>query len=196
MQKRAAVVEHLSVPELPSLQSDYFEFFGLERKLNIDLDDLQKRFYALSRQLHPDRYTQKSAAERQYSLDATAILNDAYRTLRDPLQRVEYVLKYEGFDIGEQKTRDVPPELLEEVFELNMAIEEADRPQLEAAAEKFSKMLVNIDDELTDLSRKYDQNADRNILAQIRSVLNRRRYVRNLVRDVEKALTINVHLPN
>src|SRR3954462_14290203 len=106
---------------LPSLSSDYFQFFGIEPKLVLDTDALQKRFYELSRLLHPDRYSKKSPEEQQYSLDATALLNDAYRVLRDPLQRAEYVLKQAGFEIGEQRSKDVPPELLEEVFELNMA---------------------------------------------------------------------------
>ena len=66
----------------------------------------------------------KAHAEREYALEVTAILNDAYRTLRDPIARALYLLKLEGFDIGEQSTKDVPPELLEEVFELNMALEE------------------------------------------------------------------------
>ena len=73
----------------------------------------------------------------QHALDATARLNDAYRTLRDPMGRAMYLLKLEGFDVGEQGGKDVPPELLEEVFELNMALEEirdGSRPEaLEAA---------------------------------------------------------------
>jgi molecular chaperone HscB len=180
---------------LPSLASDYFEFFGLDRKLDLNLDDLQKRFYQLSRQLHPDRYQRKSPAEQQYSLDATAILNDAYRVLRDPLQRVEYVLKQEGFDIGEQRSKDVPPELLEEVFELNMALEEiregdqSARPQLEQAREKFLSMRNEIDGQLESLFRKYDSNPGKDVLGEIRAALNRRRYIRNLVNEVEKELT-------
>ena len=65
---------------------DYYRFLGLERKLHLDPDDLQQRFYRLSRLLHPDRYLRRTATERQYSLEATAILNDAYRTLRTNLQ--------------------------------------------------------------------------------------------------------------
>src|SRR5581483_3182128 len=117
---------------------NFFEFFALERKLRIDLDDLQKRFYELSRKWHPDRFSRKPAEEQAQALEATAILNDGYRTLRDPVKRAEYLLKEEGFPIGEQRSKDVPPELLEEVFELNMALEElksgeeSARPQLEA----------------------------------------------------------------
>src|SRR4051794_24031625 len=104
------------------MSPDYFEFLGLEKRLKLDEAELQKRFYDLSRQFHPDRFAQRSAAEQQNALDSTALLNDAYRTLRDPIQRAEYMLKREGLDIGEQRSKDVPPELLEEVFELNMAL--------------------------------------------------------------------------
>ncbi len=184
----------LAAGGLPSLASDYFQFFGLQRKLTMDLEDLQKRFYQLSRLLHPDRYQRKGADEQQYSLDATAILNDAYRVLRDPLQRAEYVLKQEGFEIGEQRSKDVPPELLEEVFELNMALEEmregdaSARPQLEDARQKFLTMRDEIDGQLVALFTKYDASPDKSVLSEIRAVLNRRRYIRNLVSEVEKEL--------
>ena len=107
---------------MKNLRADYFEFLELPRNLTIDLKDLEKRFYTLSRQLHPDLYARKSAAERDYALEASAVLNDAYRALKDPISRALYLLKIEGFDIGEQGTKDVPQELLEEVFELNMAL--------------------------------------------------------------------------
>jgi molecular chaperone HscB len=172
-----------------TLAQDYYEFFGLPRKLSIDTDDLQKRFYTLSREFHPDRYARKSAEDQQYALDATAILNDGYRVLRDPLKRAEYLLAQEGFDIGEQRSKDVPPELLEEVFELNMLLEETPgRGELEEAREKFQDMQREADTELHSLFAKYDSSGDRAVLQSIRGVLNRRRYIRNLVRDVEKAL--------
>src|SRR3954452_5432650 len=103
---------------------DYFELFDLPRTLALNLKDLEKRFYALSRQFHPDLHSRKSPAERDSAEEVTAQLNDAYRTLRESLPRAAYLLKLEGFEIGEQTTKDVPPELLEEVFELNMAMEE------------------------------------------------------------------------
>jgi len=178
-----------------SVSSNYYDFFGLEHKLDLDLADLEKRLYALSRQYHPDRYTLKSREEQQFALDATAILNDAYRTLRDPLARAEYLLKENGFDIGEQGSKNVPPELLEEVFELNMAIEElhggddSARPGLEEARKKFIAMREKIDAELQSRFAGYDHSPDRNVLSEIRGLLNRRRYVRNLVSEVERELT-------
>lgn len=175
--------------------TDYFQFFGYGgSRLSLDLDDLQKRYYELSRKFHPDRFARMPAAEQQKALDATSVLNDAYRVLRDPVARAEYVLKQEGFDIGEQRGKDVPPELLEEVFELNMALEELRggdaeaRGPLEEAARKFTTMREETDAELAALAAKYDASPSPGLLPQIRNLLNRRRYIRNLVRDVEKEL--------
>ena len=180
------------------LTRNYYDFFEIEHKLDLDLKDLEKRFYALSRRWHPDLFSRRSVAEQQESLEATAILNDAYRTLRDPVARAEYLLREHGFEIGEQKSNHVPPELLEEVFELNMALEElrggdAKRlAQLEEAQSKLTAMRDGIDRELQKKFAEYDRTSDRAVLAEIRAVLNRRKYIRNLVSEVEKALVANV----
>jgi molecular chaperone HscB len=184
---------------MPTLSKNFFHFFGLDQKLSIDLPDLQKRFYQLSRQWHPDRFSRKSPTEQAQSLEATSILNDGYRTLRDPVKRAEYLLTEEGFPIGEQRSKDVPPELLEEVFELNMMLEElkhgdADaRPQLEIARENFAGLRAQVDAELEKLFSKYDASdaqteTAKQALHEIRGVLNRRRYIENLIRDVDRAL--------
>jgi molecular chaperone HscB len=184
---------------MPTVAKNFYDFFGFDRKLTVDADALQKRFYELSRQWHPDRFTRKSADEQAQALEATAILNDGYRTLRDPVKRAEYLLAEEGFPIGEQRSKDVPPELLEEVFELNMMLEEmkggdeSARPQLEAAKTNFVEMLAGIDRDLEKLFAKYDAvpaetETAKQALHEIRGVLNRRRYIENLIRDVDRAL--------
>jgi molecular chaperone HscB len=170
----------IAVVALP-LPHNYYDFFEIPHHLSIDLKDLEGRFYALSRKWHPDRFARAAVEERQQALDASAILNDGYRVLRDPIQRANYLLKENGFDVGEQQSKDVPPELLEEVFELNMALEEADTPAIEAARRKFEKMQQAIDEELTGKYREYDANPVREVLAEIRGLLNRRKYVTNLV---------------
>ena len=177
-----------------TLPADYFELFGIARGLDLDEASLQGRFYELSRQFHPDKYAGASPNEQQYALDATAQINDAWRVFRDPVRRAEYLLKLEGFDIGEQRSKDVPPELLEEVFELNMMLEElregdeSTRPRLEEERSRFNQMLAAVDDDLRGEFRRYDQNKDRAVLSRIRGILNRRRYIQNLIRDVESAL--------
>ncbi|MBV8834422.1 MAG: Fe-S protein assembly co-chaperone HscB [Acidobacteriaceae bacterium] len=184
---------------MSSVSRNFYEFFGLDKKLVIDNDHLQKRFYDLSRQWHPDRFSRKSPEEQAQALEATSVLNDGYRTLRDPVRRAEYLLTEEGFPIGEQRSKDVPPELLEEVFELNMALEELKggdedaRPQLETARVNFVRLRTDIDGELEDLFARYDaaepeSESARQALHEIRGVLNRRRYIENLIRDVDRAL--------
>src|SRR5947207_9084499 len=101
--------------------SDYFSFFGLPRKLRVDESELEKSFYSLSRQFHPDYFMSGDQRERQASVERSSMLNDAYRTLRDRVARVSYLLTLEGYKEAEKKA---PPDLLEEVFELNMQVEE------------------------------------------------------------------------
>ena len=174
--------------------TEYFELLGIPRSLHLSLDVLQQRYYELSRQFHPDRFMRSPEAERQKALDLSSTLNDAYRTLKDPLKRAMYVLSQEGFDVGEQRSKDVPPELLEEVFELNMALEEmrggddSARPQLETAEKNFTNMLTEVDRQLEVFFEQYDHAQSRDKLSEIRGALNRRKYIQNLVDEVRKSL--------
>lgn len=122
----------------PPAPVDYFAFFGLPRKLNLDLSTLEKDFYELSRKLHPDLNARAGSQEQEWSLQQSSLLNDAHRTLKDPIKRTQYLLHLEGVELeeqsktateharstGELKKQIVPPDLLEEVFELNLQLEE------------------------------------------------------------------------
>ena len=89
----------------PAAPVNYFSFFGLPRKLNLDVAALERDFYALSRKLHPDLYAQSSEAEqRQWSLEKSSQLNDAYRILKDPVTRTQYLLELEGVQLEEQSS--------------------------------------------------------------------------------------------
>jgi len=179
----------------------FYEALGVEPKLTLDPDDLKKRFYERSRQWHPDRFGRASASEQQKALEMTAVLNDAFRTLRDPVTRGGYFLEEHQITASKQP----PPELLEEVFEMNMALEELRAgdesvlPQLADARDRFVKMREEIDHGLAALFIQYDKSVDRklpdaSLLLAIRGTLDRRQYVSNLIRDVEKEL--NVHVSN
>src|SRR5262245_65747594 len=100
---------------------NYFEVFGLPKLLNIDLKSLEKTFHELSRKYHPDYFTTAPAEERQRALQMTAALNDAYRTLRHPVRRVEHLLQIEGFKPDGSK---VPKSFLMEVFEIKEQLKE------------------------------------------------------------------------
>ncbi|MGA3344381.1 MAG: Fe-S protein assembly co-chaperone HscB [Terracidiphilus sp.] len=194
----------------PPPGGDYFSVFGLNPKLNLDLVELEHEFHRLSRKLHPDRFARAEENEKEWSLADTALLNDAYRTLKDPLRRTEYLLKLEGAEIGEEHSgkdrRDpsrVPADLLEEVFELNLQLEEMrasrkmdeENPDLEAslvaAKEKFDGLLAAVDEDLRDEWQAWDEGgAAQRGAAQRKMValLDRRRYLSNLVRDVNEVL--------
>jgi len=210
----------------PPAPVDYFSFFGLPPKLNIDVPALEKDFYELSRRLHPDLNARAGNQEQEWSLEQSSLLNDAYRTLRDPIKRTQYLLKLEGVELeeqsktatekaraaGEVKKQIVPPDLLEEVFELNMQLEELrmnkkmgdDDPDLAKEISSHKVALEAKHDALLQELQKYwtewDGLVERNhgskapaeerakITAKMVDVLNRRNYIRNLVRDVNAAL--------
>jgi molecular chaperone HscB len=199
----------------------YFEIFSLPAKLGIDTAALEKSFYALSRKLHPDRFAARSAEEQEAALVESSRLNDAYRTLKDPIARTEYLLKLEGVELEEQskaateaartsgtaKKQIVPEDLLEEAFELNMQLEEMraakkmgeDDPQLRsdllAAKTGFDTKMTETQEELETLWARWDaaldaSDAPAKLAARdaMVALLNRRSYLRNLVRDVNDAL--------
>jgi len=162
--------------------SDYYGSLDLPPlQLDLDLADLERRFHLKSRQWHPDRFARASAAEQQAALDASSLLNDAYRTLRDPLRRAEYALKVAGLNIGEQGNKDVPADLLEEVFDFNMALEEADADEIGVARERFADMRNEIDEQMLMLFARHDAAPARATLEELRALLNRRRYIANLI---------------
>jgi molecular chaperone HscB len=210
----------------PPVPVDYFTFFGFPRKLNLDTAALEKEFYALSRKLHPDVFGQGGEQERSWSLEQSSMLNDAYRTLKDPIKRTQYLLRLEGIELeeqskqatekarasGELKKQVVPPDLLEEVFELNMHLEELraqktmgeDDPALLeeigkaklSLEEKYDALLNQLKNEWNNWDRAVDTATDNNetidnrqsILDKMVDILNRRTYIRNLVRDVNEAM--------
>jgi len=193
----------------PPPGGDYFSVFGLEPKLNLDLPALEHEFHRLSRKLHPDRFARALDNEKQWSLADTALLNDAYRTLKDPLRRTEYLLTLLGAELRAEddrqkgKSAGAPADLLEEVFELNMQLEEmraaratgeADSElqiSLEQAKRKFDVLLQAVDEDLRVQWQAWDLgNVATRQASQKRMValLDRRRYLSNLVRDVNEVL--------
>jgi molecular chaperone HscB len=209
----------------PPVPVDYFSFFGLPPKLDLAVKILEKDFYDLSRRLHPDLNARADSKEQEWSLEQSSLLNDAYRTLKDPIKRTEYLLHLEGVELeeqsknateqarstGEVKKQIVPPDLLEEVFELNLQLEELrinkkmgeDDPHLIA---EIAKQKVSLEakheallEELRTQWKTWDSLIDRGhdaaaieqrakVRDKMVDVLNRRNYIRNLVRDVNEAL--------
>ena len=187
-------------------QGDYFSFLGLPRKLVVDPAVLEQNFRALSRQFHPDYFYNATPPERRASLERSSYLNDAYRTLKQPVSRVAYLLELEGalkasdHDAGKQ----VPPSLLEEVFALNEELDEVRelrasgapeeqwRPRLERAEEPIRRKQVEHEADLRDLAERWDRLAEgdeagrRDVLSRLRERVLERNYITNMLATIER----------
>jgi molecular chaperone HscB len=196
------------VLQMPA-HSDYFAMFEMPRKLWIEMNTLEQKFLQLTWKLHPDNFVKATPQERDISLKRGSELNDAYRTLRDPVARVEYLLAIEGARKEGQNKQQAPPELLEEVFELNESLDELREAKvvggdtaslhkrLETAEKNFESKLSEVDGELQAAAREWDKALDekadesrrRGLKNKLNDLLNRRSYIRNLVVNVHKELT-------
>src|ERR1700757_3172809 len=163
--------------------TDYFAVFGLPRKLWLEMSLLEQKFLQLSWKLHPDNFVNASESERELSLKKSSELNDAYRTLRDPLARVEYLLEIQGERKEGEKKQQAPPELLEEVFELNESLDELReakssgddlsglKNRLQAAEKNFQEKLDELDTQLQSVARQWDAALDANGTVETRKKL-------------------------
>jgi molecular chaperone HscB len=184
--------------------SDHFTEFGLPRKLVVDGEALQRRFYELSREHHPDFHQGAGAARQAEALAKSALINRAYRALREPLARVEYLIALEeGREVREGATEKpkAPRELLEEMLEVQEALEEAkaeglggdaaarlreERGRLEARYGSEAEAVV---ERFPDWDRLIDSGGDRKALLEwFKQRLATRAYLRTVIDDLSDAL--------
>jgi molecular chaperone HscB len=190
-------------------QGDYFAFLGLPRKLTIEPADLERRFRTLSRQFHPDYFQNASPAERRASLERSSYLNDAYRTLRTPASRIEYLLGLEGLAAKpEDGMLSLPAGLLQEAFELNEELDDIRTLRASGApAEGWKARLDNArvgverwrdqhEAQLAALSTRWDALTDagasnterRVVLEALRGRSLERNYISNLLAGIDREL--------
>ena len=179
---------------------DYFAFIGLPRQLNLDAAELERRFRTLSRQFHPDFFYNATTAERRASLERSSYLNDAYRTLRDPVARLQYLLQLEGLAASgpAEATKQVPPGLLEEVFALNEELDEIRQlrgsgapaeewqGRLERARQPIETKRVEHEAKLQELSAQWDAGGGPDVLKALRDQFLERNYIHNLLEGIER----------
>jgi len=182
---------------------NHFEVFGLERRLGIDTEALQRRFYELSRRYHPDFHAGAMPTEQAEALAASARLNAAYRTLRDPNARNEYQVRQEegrGTKEGATDKPKAPPELLAEMFEIQEALAEAKAGGLDDATrrtltEQRERLLARQAEEETrligPLSAAWDTATREKrpaLLGEFKQALATRAYLRTVIDDLGQAL--------
>jgi len=182
---------------------NYFEVFGLERRLGVDAEALQRRFYELSRRHHPDFHQAAAPAEQATALEASALVNAAYRTLRDPLARIDYLVRLEeGRETreGAEGKPKAPAALLAEMFEIQESLQEVKaggvdaggRTLLAAQRDRLRARQQEEEARLTGpLSAAWDAAApaDRaRLLASLKEGLATRAYLRTVIDDLDAVL--------
>jgi molecular chaperone HscB len=186
--------------------ADYFQFLGLPRRLRLDPADLDRRFRDLSRQFHPDFFYNAPPAQRRASLERSSFLNDAYRTLKQPIARAEYLLQLEGMAPANEReaSAKVPAALLEEVFALNEELDEIRsareagapaeqlRARLAAARAPIEHKRDEHERELRQVAEEWDAIADgepparTQVLERLRDLILERNYINNLLATIER----------
>lgn len=192
-----------------SKELDYFTCLGLPRLLNIDPGVLEGKFYELSRVFHPDFFQNKTKTEQAISLGNSALLNTAYRTLKDPIQRAEYLLRLEAGSAKDIRTSP-PADLFEEILALREDLErfrsappdqdlagrEPLRARLQADREALERRQKDLETRLSELFTAWDSLQGRTeqcerlqaekdaVLNEMREILSNRTYLRNIVDDL------------
>jgi molecular chaperone HscB len=162
----------------------YFELLGLPKQMKLDNAALERGFRELSKKVHPDRFQMAPPAERRRAVEQTTELNEAYRTLRDPQKRAEYLMKLEGVEIGSEASRTVDSALLAEMMELQEEIDRADSPE---ALEALRKQLNDRKrDALERVERFFDEGLGTR--EECVATLHEIRYLRRLIELIDHEL--------
>ena len=191
---------------------DYFTFLNVPRKLVLSAQELEARFRELSRKFHPDYFYNAPPSERLASLERSSYLNDAYRTLRNPVTRIEHLLAIEGLPPAKSDdpstAAKVPPSLLEEVFALNEELDDireqresggdpaALRARLDEAREPIEHRREEHERQLQELAARWDSQEHasaaekRATLEALRERLLERNYINNLLATIEREVAM------
>jgi len=138
---------------------NYFELFTLPVNYDIDLSDLNSHFRTLQKAVHPDNFANSAEQERLYSVQQASLINDAYNTLKDPLERAKYMLVLNEIDINADDIKKLPPEFLMQQIELREQIEHAQDSKDIDLLDSVSEQILNLFKEKTSaISELFAQN--------------------------------------
>lgn len=184
---------------LPISESEnYFEFFGLKNRLNIDLEELEKKFFSFCRECHPDFFANCQDIEKDICMNRMTFINNAYNVLKDPISRVKYLLQLELGEMTEERKR-VPKEILFEAMEFKEKMEEVTskknaentgifNEEINRMKNELENKINNLDVELNNLFNKWDAllyNENNELRQTILEELNKnilvRTYLLNLI---------------
>lgn len=141
----------------PDFKKNHFELFDLPATFDLHMAELDRIFRTLQSQVHPDRYAAAPDAEKRVALQWATKVNEAYRTLQQPLSRARYLLALQGIDTQEETNTSMPAAFLMQQMEW--------RERVEAARTKHD--LVALDHLLSDLKQE-----EQSLYADLKTILN------------------------
>jgi len=170
-----------------ALDKNYFEIFGLSEIFDIDITAIKDRYHDLQQQLHPDRYASATDQEKRLSVQMTALVNEAFQTLKDPLRRGRYLLQLKGFDTDEEVDTAMDPAFLMQQMELRESLDsacESGNPLsgLDALAKQ---VVVDTDTRINRLRDCLSQQGDE-ALKEARNTVRELQFLEKLTREIEQ----------
>jgi len=145
------------------LSADFFSLFELPKSFRISLSELDSRYRDIQAQVHPDRFVSAGDAERRLSMQWATHANEAYQTLKKPLERAKYLLQQAGHDIQAENNTAMPVDFLMEQMEWREAVMDArsggDHHELEHLHNRLRGDINARYDELAELFDQDDHSA-------------------------------------
>lgn len=127
----------MSAGAAKALTSSHFELFGLPPTYALEAEALERNYRDIQSRVHPDRFAHAGDAERRASLQWTTRVNEAYRTLKDPVQRGKHLLELHGVDVAFETNTQMPSEFLMQQLELREELESALARKDDAALDRL-----------------------------------------------------------
>lgn len=128
---------------------NHFELFGLAPAFALDLAHLERAYRDIQSKVHPDRFARAGDAERRASMQMTTQVNEAYRTLKSPVQRAKYLLGLNGVDVAFETNTAMPKDFLVEQMELREQLAGAQSADaLRLLQENLSRQRKNLEEEI------------------------------------------------
>jgi len=164
---------------------DYFSLFGLPARYDIDSRALDAAYRALQASVHPDRHASAGEAQRRMALQSSARVNEAYRTLKSPVDRAQYLLKLQGVDALSETDTALPNDFLEYQLERREAIEEAREAN---DARRLDALLTDVRTEVDELTHVLaDELSDARALEAARGTVRKLKFLSKVAADIDAA---------
>ena len=167
-------------------KADHFALFGIKPAFRLDLSDLDSRYRDIQAQVHPDRFAHAGEAERRLSMQWATHANEAYQTLKKPLERAKYLLHLAGHDIQAESNTAMPADFLMEQMEWREAVMEArnggDHHELERL---HNRLRAELKGRYSELGRLLDDTGD---LAAATDRVRRLMFLEKLLHEIDDAL--------